>query len=268
MKVILSRKGFDSENGGCPSPILEDGTLLSMPIPQSDDKMQYSDIQFNGISYAKFWKQLSPINYQSNTHHCHLDPDIRTGIRKNTINDWKPAFGQGGAAQSHLENQGVAIGDIFLFFGWFRQVECIAGKFHYAKNAEDLHVIYGYMQIDKILKHQDIKKYYWHPHANFTGDCGDLNALYIPSRHLVINGTDTGLRGFGTLNYDKKRVLTVPGMLRTRWKVPFWFKQINISYHSEKSFKDGYFQSAARGQEFVISENPHLAKWVCNLIKD
>ena len=32
MKVILSRKGFDSANGGILSPIFEDGTMLSFPI--------------------------------------------------------------------------------------------------------------------------------------------------------------------------------------------------------------------------------------------
>ena len=35
MKIILSRKGFDSENGGYPSPILPNGTLLSIPIPSA-----------------------------------------------------------------------------------------------------------------------------------------------------------------------------------------------------------------------------------------
>jgi len=33
MKIILSRKGFDSKNGGIASPILPDGALLSLPIP-------------------------------------------------------------------------------------------------------------------------------------------------------------------------------------------------------------------------------------------
>ena len=33
MKVILSRKGMDSESGRVASPILPDGTLLSLPIP-------------------------------------------------------------------------------------------------------------------------------------------------------------------------------------------------------------------------------------------
>ena len=36
MKVILSRKGFDSANGGILSPIFEDGTMLSFPIPSKD----------------------------------------------------------------------------------------------------------------------------------------------------------------------------------------------------------------------------------------
>ena len=31
-KIILSRKGFDSSNGGIASPYFEDGTLLSLPI--------------------------------------------------------------------------------------------------------------------------------------------------------------------------------------------------------------------------------------------
>ncbi len=37
MKVVLSRKGFDSANGGIPSPIMPDGTMLSLPIPLKDE---------------------------------------------------------------------------------------------------------------------------------------------------------------------------------------------------------------------------------------
>ena len=47
MKVILSRKGFDSANGGIPSPILPDGTLLSLPIPSElDREIKFSDIYY------------------------------------------------------------------------------------------------------------------------------------------------------------------------------------------------------------------------------
>lgn len=40
MKIILSRKGFDSANGGIVSPIFEDGTMISFPIPGDDEDNQ------------------------------------------------------------------------------------------------------------------------------------------------------------------------------------------------------------------------------------
>ena len=48
MKVILSRKGMDSESGRMASPILPDGTLLSLPIPDRKSNKTYEDIQFRG----------------------------------------------------------------------------------------------------------------------------------------------------------------------------------------------------------------------------
>ena len=73
MKVILSRKGFDSSNGGCPSPIMPDGTLLSMPIP-SNDIDSYSDLSYKEMSYSDILAQLAP---RRKYNHCHVDPDIR-----------------------------------------------------------------------------------------------------------------------------------------------------------------------------------------------
>ena len=42
MRLILSRKGFDSANGGCPSPIFPDGSMLSLPIPSRSAPHRYS----------------------------------------------------------------------------------------------------------------------------------------------------------------------------------------------------------------------------------
>ena len=48
MKIILSRKGFDSASGGLCNPILPDGTLLSMPIPgTSKNPVYYKDLHFD-----------------------------------------------------------------------------------------------------------------------------------------------------------------------------------------------------------------------------
>ncbi|WP_048131636.1 Nmad3 family putative nucleotide modification protein [Methanothrix soehngenii] len=44
MKVILSRKGFDSEFGGYPSPILPNGQMISLPIPDQNEELRYSDV--------------------------------------------------------------------------------------------------------------------------------------------------------------------------------------------------------------------------------
>ncbi len=81
MKLILSRKGFDSGYGGMPSSILPDGTLLSMPIP-TDDKVEYKELEYKGQSYLNILKQLKP-NFDKIT--CHLDPDIKKDVKKNLV---------------------------------------------------------------------------------------------------------------------------------------------------------------------------------------
>lgn len=96
MKIILSRKGFDSVAGGCASPIIDGKTLLSLPIPvkeknkDSEKQIRYSDLNYNGVNYAKLISDLKP---SFSDEFCHLDPDIRSGIR-NEKRKWKPAFGQ------------------------------------------------------------------------------------------------------------------------------------------------------------------------------
>jgi hypothetical protein len=63
-------------------------------------------------------------------------------------------------------------------------------------------------------------------------------------------------------------VLTKKGMSSSRWILPDFLRNIKISYHSEKSWKDGYFQSAGRGQEFVFSTNEknEILNWISDLI--
>lgn len=58
MKVVLSRKGFDSQYGGMPSPILPDETLLSLPIPSKSDDTKFTDLVWNGKSYYNIIHEL------------------------------------------------------------------------------------------------------------------------------------------------------------------------------------------------------------------
>ena len=105
MKIILSRKGFDSSNGGSPSPIMPDGSLLSMPIP-SDNSARYTDLHYHGLSYSDLLHQLNPKFVYD---HCHVDPDIREDVWAGRIPNWKPAFGQVNSAQGVLMNAGVEV---------------------------------------------------------------------------------------------------------------------------------------------------------------
>ncbi len=266
MKIILSRKGFDSSNGGCPSPIMPDGTLLSMPIPTNDD-VSFSDIAWNGITYADILKQISPGKTFAN---CHLDPDIRDN-RIKSVNGWRPAFGQTGSAEGLLVNAGVEPGDIFLFFGWFRQVEQTSKGYKFASRKQkdfyhgsDLQVIYGYMQIGEIITDQaKIKEYYWHPHSSDEHTCNPNNALYLPSERLSLNPK---MKGYGTLDFRKDRVLTMEGMRRGTWN-EYKFLMPEYLYGKKKNCAKGkgiYY--AGIWQEQVIFESEGLIDWVKQVV--
>ena len=117
MKLILSRKGFDSSAGGMPSPIFPDGRMVSLPIPDERSQVSYADISYSGASLGPLVAQLTdgqiPAHYRA-----HIDPDLA----KNSLPrlaGWRPIFGQTGPAQGHLRNNGVGLGDLFLFFGLF-----------------------------------------------------------------------------------------------------------------------------------------------------
>lgn len=294
MKVILSRKGFDSSAGGIASPILPDGTLLSLPIP-GESNMKYSEICYKGKKYSDIIHELYLSNrfdnnsgirkklgdraqklYDYKENSCHLDPDIRKDLRCNPVKGWKPAFGQTDTAQGQLRNAGVEPGDIFLFFGWFRGVD---ENYNYINNSKkrfnndfyscaDTQVIYGYMQIGKIITDPDeIKKFYWHPHSE--GDYGKNNTLYIPSERLIINDKDCG-PGYGTLDFAEKRVLTKKGFTRANWeKKEFLLPDKVYGNKKNSSRKPGetiYY--AGQWQELIIYESPGLIEWVKEVIAE
>ena len=60
MKIILSRKGFDSSAGKQASPIMPDGTLLSLPIPDEEDTNMFSSLQWKDKSYYDIISSFRP----------------------------------------------------------------------------------------------------------------------------------------------------------------------------------------------------------------
>lgn len=264
MKIILSRKGFDTQYGGQPSPILPDGTLLSLPIPAKEEKLKFSELTYSGKSYLDIIHELKSNSKITDKYTCHLDPDLRKDVTTRNYN-WRPLFGQTSSSQGHLLKNGVSKGDLFLFFGTFRETEYVNGEIHYIKGAEDLHLIFGYLQIGNIYSgfnsfNSGIK---YHPHAQerFANDKNDC--IYEASERFSLDET---LKGAGCLNFHEGLILTKKGFSKSKWNLPSFFKEVNISYHSKNSFTSEYFQSAAKGQEFIIDENENVADWARKLI--
>lgn len=257
MKIVLSRKGFDSQYGRIPSPILPGGTLLSLPIPTSESGCRFTDLRHGDSSYADLIAQLGGDAAMADGC-CHLDPDLRLG----SAPGWVPAFGQTGTAQSHLANQGVGVGDLFLFFGRFRQTERSPdGTLRYLRNAPTQHIVFGYLQIGTVVQGEQVRHYPWHPHAENANPLPN-NTLYLAADHLAT----TDLPGAGVLDYRADRVLTAPGQSQSRWRILDWMTRATISYHSPRSIKHEYFQSAAKGQEFVADATPDVLAWARSLI--
>jgi len=216
MKVILSRKGFDSTYGGYPSPILPDGRLISLPIP-SNDIVKYSDLKFeDNKSYFDLMKELkSKIRYDEKRYkltketECHLDPDICKNILQRE-EKWKHCFGQIDQAQSHLTNKNIKNGDLFLFFGWFKKTEFKNGILQFDKSAPDLHIIFGYFQIGEVIRINDntiVPKWMkHHPHAiNKSRKKNPTNTIYVANDKLTWNKK---IAGAGVFKYNKELVLT------------------------------------------------------------
>lgn len=275
MKIILSRKGFDSGYGGFPSPVLPNGEMLSVPIPVTHRDIRYSDILVKtNQTYRDLMKDLYGdfIKVEGEGKHplidlsCHLDPDLRDESYPRD-QGWTGLFGQAGSSQSHLRNQGVGEGDIFLYFGWFRHTIMKDGKLTFDRTCKGFQAIYGYLQVGEMYQINQLKTSKWmhyHPHVKRGSLAKDNDCVYVASDLLSF---DSQQKGWGTFNYGEKLKLTKDGYSRSRWELPDFMKELNISYHSEKSWKEDYFQSAMKGQEFVIEDDARVVEWVKALVR-
>ena len=234
MKLVFSRKGFDSSAGGVPSPIVDDRPI-SIPIPANHrSKTTYGDLGLGDIV-----RKITKNRYSENNL-CHHDPMFH---RK------KCAFGQTGAAQSHLANNGIGVGDVFLFFGLFSNL-----------NGRDRHHrIFGYLQVQEVVylgaspKLEDQPSGFKNQHPHTIGKWNSNNTIYLGSGRTATTN-DLALR------------LSVEGNMVSKWRVPSWLSKTGLTYHTRSSRwgDDNILQVVGRGQEFItdVTGNAEANAWL------
>ncbi|HPT73058.1 MAG TPA: hypothetical protein PLE74_12350 [Candidatus Cloacimonadota bacterium] len=280
MKIIFSRKGFDSGYGGLPNLILPDGRLLFFPIPDKLSKIKYRDIKTPLECYSNLFEVLEDLNVKKikEYYNAHLDPDLYFGsIPREHL--WRPLFGQEGIALRHLQKQDVGKGDLFLFFGRFQKTIWDKKKIVYDKSEKDIHILFGYFCIGEIV---DLGKpipseYSWvkyHPHIH---SMKTPNNIFIASKTFKINNTRfDGAKVFD--NYSEKLRLSIYNNTKRVWKLPKWFYPFDhgrppLTYHLKQArwrLNEDYteLQSADKGQEFVLDVDfyPEWEKWALQLL--
>jgi len=239
VRIVFSRKGFDSASGGTASPIVS-GVPISLPIPTLKRSITTYEQAGLGELVARITR-----GRRRGQDLCHEDPMFYEG---------RCAFGQTGAAQSHLANNGVGVGDVFLFFGLFADED----------GANRHHRIFGFLQVEEVrslgrapgLRDGPAGFPRRHPHT--VGDWNENNTLYL-GRGLTARFAHPNLR------------LTRPGGPVSLWAVPTWMQITRLSYHRkpERWIGDSELRVVGRGQEFVadISDLAEPRSWL-NSITD
>jgi hypothetical protein len=253
MRVIFSRKGFDSDAGGCPSPII-DGQPISLPIPvATPTPVRYIDLIGD---YSALVEDLTN-NEISRYNACHVDPDLKFSVL-DRLPGWRGALGQVGRAQAHLSNEGVREGDLFLFWGLFCHAE---REERWTFRGPDEHRLFGWLQVGHIVELGEdgsfaAEMYPWlrdHPHVR-SGWEGP-NVLYVAAEELCLDDVGVRLPGWGL--FRRGLTLTAAGATASIWAVPDWLNParggVGMSYHRDPNpwSSNGTLQSAKRGQEFV-----------------
>ena len=296
MKIILSRKGMDSGCGPCPSPVFPDGTAVSLPIPSLYGPTRYDELRHQAEDLGAIAQTLSKGRFRPYDT-CHLDPDLAAEAMHRPP-DWRPAFGQVGAAQKHLEQQGVSVGDVFLFFGWFRDViRNTDGRWEYKPKSQSVHRLFGWLQIASIhnvgggTENTDFRnrhaEFARHPHLYSNPEFQEPdwhanNTMYVArdTFRRDRNATSATIPGAGVFTRNPPVLtLTEPGQdKRSIWRLPAFFHPeeggAGLSYHKDPArwTRTGQWirlRSVGRGQEFVFDAagNTEATDWLVDILE-
>lgn len=280
MKIVLSRKGFDSTAGGVPSPIFPDGSMCSIPIQAAGARTRFRDIRKGeGSDLGKVVHSVTRGRI-SGDELCHFDPDLSRNSLASRHRSWQPSLGQVKQAEGYLRNKDVDLGDVFLFFGWFRRVtQDEHGGWRFVPGSPDLHVVFGWLRICAMIEVPDdpslhpalVAEHPWlanHPHLHFPeGFVRGGNRIYV--------GTEDDAGEFH--RFDDRRVLTAPdSRTRNTWRLPAWMDAPIEAARGKKSkspilHRQGEelrFSKRGQWQEFVIdcANRPEASAWIDQVV--
>lgn len=275
MRIILSRKGFDSAAGGCPSPILQ-GNFFSLPIPTTKrSTITYGDLcePIPRIVTDLTRGRLTPESL------CHLDPDIHDRLlTRPRLRGWRGSLGQVGAAQSHLKNQGVNGGDLFLFWGLFQHIRLEQdGRWTFFGPRQ--HAVFGWLQVDEVIKagtnggHVLVGNPWLKDHPHVESGWNENNSIYLAAPSLAVGGKRTQYPGCGW--FKRLSMLTASDATSpSHWSVPKWLDAseggAGLTYHKpERWTGGGKLRAASRGQEFIAHpmRTVEATDWLLDLFK-
>jgi hypothetical protein len=277
MKIILSRKGFDSYTGGITSPIFENGDMISFPIPEIEE-IDVSDDTFDLLHYngLNFTNLLHQFGYKQKQR-CHIDPDLVKERRVKSVENWNAIFGQCDSAATHLDKTiKVGIGDIFLFFGNFHCVENHNGIYRKTKKTgnfykdNDLQVIWGYLQVKEIIRdHEKQKEYKWHPHSKPYYLDKKTNIMYVSYDKLTFN---KNIDAYGILKFRKDRVLTKENCSKANWIKNPVYDSDNVKEYSDRKNsslnKEKTIYYRGQWQELGLNESLDCEEWAKKIIEE
>jgi hypothetical protein len=242
VKVVFSRKGFDSSAGGSPSPIV-DGRPVSLYIPTT----RRSETTYADAGIGPYVELATRGRIQSD-HLCHEDP-VFSGGR------W--ALGQTGRSQSHLDAKGIGVGDVFLFFGLFSEP---GGKARH-------HRIFGFLEVEEVRRlgeapvASDSPEGFDHRHPHTIGQWEANNTLYLG-------------RGQKARTAAPELQLTKPRAPVSTWRIPRWLAEVGLSWNppGARWSVPGELAVVGRGQEFVadIGDREDARQWlraICQSIR-
>lgn len=291
MKLVLSRKGFDSGSGGCFSPYNHDtGKYIWFPIPEKvnsySNNIRYTDILvkneyisgLKGSNLSEVYKSLKGterVKLRKNEYmsinndklFAHFDPmlGIPPWIKENENCIIGRGFGQFNAAP-HLEKHNVNEGSIFLFFGGFQSTSNKKISGHY---------IYGWLKVKKRIETYKecrdlLEEFNLHHHPHITEAAfkrNQKNFIFVPDQWLFEDLKIPGCGYFATLNQHLLLSNSFESNMAT-WKLPNFFYK-NLTQVHQKTWKktQGEFCTVQTGigQEFVTHLTEKGEGWLREL---